>query len=326
MTKFGLAAILALTSSAACAGSVFEIPVNGGTARIRIDGKCRDSLCASVSWKERGSRSEPVEYKLPEISAKTISKLIDGGLPRWKSTEPVDDDDDDTVTPPARDREPVRPRAEREPAPAPTTAPAATAPAGPVAAPSAPAAGPGPVTSAQPPLMGPGAVPAGEPRLPAGPPAPSTTSSPTIVAPARVAVAPAPPEAAAVPPAPAPAPAATTSRSSPVGEWRVEDGEGQIRIEECGTNLCGYVSAAKNPNEKDRKNPDPALRSRSVMGMPVLINMKPSGNRWKGRIYNVKDGGTYDANIALKSADTLRVEGCAFGGLVCGGQNWSRVN
>ncbi|MGZ8396118.1 MAG: DUF2147 domain-containing protein, partial [Rhodoplanes sp.] len=126
--------------------------------------------------------------------------------------------------------------------------------------------------------------------------------------------------------APTPAPDAKAARRSPVGEWMVEDGEGQIRIEECGANLCGYVSTAKNPGEKDRKNPDPELRGRSVMGMPILIDMKPSGNRWNGRIYNAKDGKTYSANISLKSGDTLRVEGCAFGGLVCGGQTWSRVN
>jgi len=28
----------------------------------------------------------------------------------------------------------------------------------------------------------------------------------------------------------------------------------------------------------------------------------------------------------MKGADTLRVQGCAFGGMFCGGQTWSRVN
>jgi uncharacterized protein (DUF2147 family) len=30
--------------------------------------------------------------------------------------------------------------------------------------------------------------------------------------------------------------------------------------------------------------------------------------------------------MSLKSADTLRVQGCAFGGMVCGGQTWTRAN
>jgi len=64
----------------------------------------------------------------------------------------------------------------------------------------------------------------------------------------------------------------------------------------------------------------------SVIGAPVLIDMKPRGDRWNGRIYNVKNGKTYTANIRLKNANTLRVEGCAFGGFLCGGQDWSRVN
>jgi uncharacterized protein (DUF2147 family) len=28
----------------------------------------------------------------------------------------------------------------------------------------------------------------------------------------------------------------------------------------------------------------------------------------------------------LKGSDSLRVQGCAFGGMFCGGQTWSRVN
>jgi uncharacterized protein (DUF2147 family) len=28
----------------------------------------------------------------------------------------------------------------------------------------------------------------------------------------------------------------------------------------------------------------------------------------------------------MKGTDTLRVQGCAFGGMFCGGQTWTRVN
>jgi uncharacterized protein (DUF2147 family) len=290
MKKFGLAAIIALTSTAAFAGS-FEIPVNGGVARIRIDENCRDSLCASVSWQERGGRGERREFTLPKISVKSISKLIDS--PRWGSIA----DDDDETDGPAPKQTPSAPTPQTQRQPSPSTPSAAVAPA--------PSATVEPKTSAVTP----------DPSDPA----PSYAPAPS---------APVEPRVAAVAPQPEPAPAQTqqASRTSPVGEWLVEDGEGRIRIEECGANLCGYVTAAKNPNDKDRKNPDPSLRSRSVIGMPVLIDMKPAGNRWKGNIYNVKDGGTYSANISMKGEDKLRVEGCAFGGMICGGQSWSRVN
>jgi uncharacterized protein (DUF2147 family) len=53
--------------------------------------------------------------------------------------------------------------------------------------------------------------------------------------------------------------------------------------------------------------------------------MRPTGAKWSGRIHDPKGGGTYDSTIALKGSDRLRVQGCAFGGMFCGGQTWTRV-
>ena len=47
---------------------------------------------------------------------------------------------------------------------------------------------------------------------------------------------------------------------------------------------------------------------------------------WSGRIFDPNSGSTYDSTIALKGTDSLRVQGCAFGGMFCGGQTWTRVN
>jgi uncharacterized protein (DUF2147 family) len=122
-----------------------------------------------------------------------------------------------------------------------------------------------------------------------------------------------PPVVAAVPPAvPVPAPApAPQAVSSPLGVWLTEEKEGKVRIEQCGANLCGYsVDAKSNKN-----------------GEQVLINMRPGKDaKWSGRILDPNTGSTYDSTIALKGPDTLRVQGCAFGGMFCGGQTWSRVN
>jgi len=73
-------------------------------------------------------------------------------------------------------------------------------------------------------------------------------------------------------------------------------------------------------------NPDPAKRNRSVIGMPILLDMKPtsSANRWEGEIYNAEDGKIYSGSIALNSENVLRIEGCVLG-FLCGGQNWSRA-
>jgi len=110
---------------------------------------------------------------------------------------------------------------------------------------------------------------------------------------------------------PAPASAAAQSAASPLGLWVTEEKEGKVRIEQCGVNLCGYsVDAKSNQN-----------------GEQVLINMKPGKDaKWSGRILDPNTGSTYDSTIALKGSDSLRVQGCAFGGMFCGGQTWSRVN
>ncbi|MGJ4928580.1 DUF2147 domain-containing protein [Bradyrhizobium sp. HKCCYLS2038] len=207
-------------------------------------------------------------------------------------------------------------------APAPATqVPAAPAPAAPATA-AAPATPPAtPVAPAPAQAVAP---PAPVSPAPASPPAAATT---TVAAPAPVAPVPVVPAPAAPPPraaqtpatvataAPPPAAAAAArDPNSPVGLWLTEEKEGKIRIEPCGANLCGYAVDAKT----------------SQNGEQILINMRPSEKgqekKWSGRIFDPNSGSTYDSTIALKGADSLKVQGCAFGGMFCGGQTWTRVN
>jgi uncharacterized protein (DUF2147 family) len=150
-------------------------------------------------------------------------------------------------------------------------------------------------------------------------PAPSTPPPASAIAPqvqqdAAPAVKPAPAPVVATAPASAPAPKPANpavSANTPLGVWLTEQKEGKVRIEQCGANLCGYsVDAKSNQN-----------------GEQVLINMKPGKDaKWSGRIFDPNTGSTYESTIALKGSDTLRVQGCAFGGMFCGGQTWSRLN
>jgi uncharacterized protein (DUF2147 family) len=206
------------------------------------------------------------------------------------------------------------------PAPA-DTAPATATPAAPAAAPSPVAAAPAapPPPPAPPPPAT--ATTAPDPSTVPPPPAPTTETAalpppppPQPAPPAQQAAPPPPaPTVAAAPPVarpPAPAPVAIKDPNSPIGIWLTEEKEGKVRIEQCGPNLCGYSVDAKT----------------NLNGEQVLINMKPNqGLKWSGRIHDPNTGSNYDSTIALKG-DTLRVQGCAFGGMFCGGQTWSRVN
>jgi uncharacterized protein (DUF2147 family) len=145
----------------------------------------------------------------------------------------------------------------------------------------------------------------------AGTPAPQQDAAPAVRPEPAPVIATAP-ASAPVQSQQAPAPATTAAQSgnSPLGMWLTEEKEGKVRIEQCGVNLCGYsVDAKTNQN-----------------GEKVLINMKPAKDKWSGRIYDPNSGSTYDSTIALKGSDNLRVQGCAFGGMFCGGQTWSRLN
>jgi uncharacterized protein (DUF2147 family) len=278
MKTLSIAMTLVLTSGAAQAGSVFEVPINGGIARILLDDNCQESMCASVSWTEIDRRQVRKERFRMEF-AKPTTRLKRAPAANLTSSDPA-------------------------PASGSTTGPGVS-----FGATSAPAPAPGPAGSGS--NAEPRAMASREPAANVAPPAP-------VLEPNAVAAI-APPQAAVS--------AIEASEPSPVGEWLVEDGEASIRIEECGNNLCGVVSGAKNWNETDSKNPNPELRNRPIIGTPILLDMKPAkSNRWEGRAYNSKNGQTYTANISLNNPQSLRVEGCVFGGFVCGGQNWTRVN
>jgi uncharacterized protein (DUF2147 family) len=110
----------------------------------------------------------------------------------------------------------------------------------------------------------------------------------------------------------------------PTGEWLVAQGWARIKVANCNDRLWGIVSWEARP-ATDRNNPDPALRNRPVLGMPILLGIRQSQpNRWDGRIYNSEDGRTYDVSVGLANPNVLRVRGCMLGAL-CGGQNWTRV-
>jgi uncharacterized protein (DUF2147 family) len=199
-------------------------------------------------------------------------KITAPGFKGFKSNRFNDDDD---VT--DRDDRAYRndpPRAKYAPAPAPVQA-AAPQPVAPAAAPAAPAPD-------------------------------STTVASTAPVQSDVA-APAPAPVAAAPALqPAPVAAATASDpNSPLGVWATEENKGNVRIEQCGDNLCGY-----------------AVKS----GEKILISMKPSGSKWTGRIHDPDSGRNYDSTMAMKGSNSLRVQGCAFGGMFCGGQTWKRVS
>jgi uncharacterized protein (DUF2147 family) len=128
--------------------------------------------------------------------------------------------------------------------------------------------------------------------------------------------------------------ATPAAAGDPRGNWMTDDGKAKIAIASCGGALCGNIVALTEPNDPatgkpktDSNNPDAAKRTRPLVGVQIVIDMKPdSADKWKGQVYNSEDGKTYSGSITLVDARTLTLQGCALGGLLCKSRTWARTN
>jgi uncharacterized protein (DUF2147 family) len=117
------------------------------------------------------------------------------------------------------------------------------------------------------------------------------------------------------------APAAVT------GKWMTTEGDSIVTISQCGKNICGRISKilVKTPdaNQRDVNNPNPKLRKRTIVGLPILTQFKPDGNKWRGRIYDPRNGKTYRAILTKLKNGKLKVEGCI--AFFCQSQYWTKA-
>ena len=117
---------------------------------------------------------------------------------------------------------------------------------------------------------------------------------------------------------------------SPWGNWMLTDGRLTVNVFQCqGDKVCANVAKLDNPNNPDGtpkldlKNKNPSLRSRRLIGMPVIVGMTSSGpNKWSGNIYSSDDGNTYAAYATI-NGDKLDVKGCFL--IICKDLNFVRA-
>jgi uncharacterized protein (DUF2147 family) len=122
---------------------------------------------------------------------------------------------------------------------------------------------------------------------------------------------------------------AAFASTSPVGVWYTQDKQGKVRIAPCGDKLCGVIISGRGKDGKpasgarDDANPNPALRSRPILGLQILRDFKPTGpGRWGGgKIYDPNTGRTYDSKLSLSNGGVLKVEGCVT--VICVSQTWT---
>jgi uncharacterized protein (DUF2147 family) len=104
-----------------------------------------------------------------------------------------------------------------------------------------------------------------------------------------------------------------SSESDPSGIWLTQAGDARIQVSRCGAGICGRIVWLRDPIDSrtgqphvDDKNPNPALKQRPIVGLSILIGMRPSGPaKWSGQIYNSDDGETYTAHVTVQNDATL---------------------
>jgi uncharacterized protein (DUF2147 family) len=122
------------------------------------------------------------------------------------------------------------------------------------------------------------------------------------------------------------APLALADSKDVYGRWLVEDGNAVIEISDCGDGTpCGHlrwVDMTEATSDRDIHNPDPDLKGRPLIGMPMLWGFREKGSSWgRGRIYDPEEGKTYGSNLKRRKDGSLRVKGCI--GPFCQSQVWT---
>ncbi len=108
-----------------------------------------------------------------------------------------------------------------------------------------------------------------------------------------------------------------------LGLWKTDGGDSQLELFRCGEKICGKIVWLKVPNyidsrdgpvgktKVDRKNPDPALRNRPILGLQVMKGLTAKGDkRWEnGTCYDPETGKSYKCKMHLASPDRLELRG-----------------
>ena len=120
--------------------------------------------------------------------------------------------------------------------------------------------------------------------------------------------------------------------ADPHGIWLNERQDAHVKLYSCnGDELCGEIVWLKRPlgddgkPRRDVKNDDESLRDRPMLGIQVLWDLEDQGGgEWEdGEVYNARDGDTYDAELEVIDANTVKMSGCVW--FVCKTETWTRV-
>jgi uncharacterized protein (DUF2147 family) len=107
-----------------------------------------------------------------------------------------------------------------------------------------------------------------------------------------------------------------------LGTWENPSKSVQLRIERCGERVCGTVVFANEKAMADarRGGTDP------LVGVQLFEEFRATGPRvWRGRVFVPDMNRRVTGTATLIDDTSVRVRGCAVGGIICRNQVWTRV-
>ena len=111
------------------------------------------------------------------------------------------------------------------------------------------------------------------------------------------------------------APLATAFAQDVLGKWKLSTGTAIVEVYQEGDIYNGKIVWLKNPTRPDgspavdQNNPDEKLRSRQLMGLNMLSNLKKKGSEYVGGvIYDPVNGKTYYCSMEVEG-EILKVRG-----------------
>jgi uncharacterized protein (DUF2147 family) len=132
---------------------------------------------------------------------------------------------------------------------------------------------------------------------------------------------------------------AATATASPapgdglLGEWWTEGNQGRVRMTRDkeglyrGTTTCCVHKNDEDNPEIDTKNPNPALRTRSTVGILIIWKLKyEDGEYVDGHVYNPRDGKSYRIKMTIIDNETVKIRGYMGIPLLGQTQIWKRAH
>lgn len=117
-----------------------------------------------------------------------------------------------------------------------------------------------------------------------------------------------------------------------LGTWLNATGKAEILLYKTGNDFFGKIVWLREPNGSDGKpkldinNPDPAERSKPIIGTVILRSFVFDRDEWTGgRIYDPQNGKDYKCIIKLKDPQTLSLRGYIGVSLFGRTEIWTRV-